>query len=74
MIRLDVSYDEFDVEATLAPPARAFLVSETRPTLDEIADTDDGHLRFTGYMLLQSADNVRVTEEFGNTLVRLHYL
>jgi xanthine permease XanP len=74
MIRLAVSYDEFDVEATLAYAGRPFLVSETRPTLDEIADTDDGHLRFTGYMLLQSADTVRVTEEFGNTLVRLHYL
>jgi hypothetical protein len=42
--------------------------------LDEIADTDDGHLRFTGYMLLLSADNVQVPEEFGNTLFRLHYL
>ena len=74
MIRLAVSYDEFDVEATLAYAGRPFLVSERRPTLDEIADTDDGHLRFTGYMLLQSADTVRVTEEYGNTLVRLHYL
>ena len=74
MICFAVSYDEFDVEATLAYAGRPFLVPETRPTLDEIADTDNGHLRFTGYVRLQSADTVRVTEESGETLVRLDYL
>jgi xanthine permease XanP len=69
---LGASFDEFNLDIELRYMGDRFEVSETRPSLDEIADVD-GARRLSGYLVTRFADKVTTTGRDGAWVVRLHY-
>jgi xanthine permease XanP len=73
LIRLEVSYDEFDVNAVLTYTGAALEFPDQPPTHDEILETDDGHRRLAGFLIKRHADRTTSGRDGDRTVVRLHF-
>ena len=71
-IQLRVIFDELKLIVELAYQGPAPVLSDIRPTEDEILD-DDGHIRLAGFMLKRTADRVRSAEKGGKATLRFEY-
>jgi NCS2 family nucleobase:cation symporter-2 len=70
---LGTSFDEFNLDIELRYAGDRFEVAQTRPSLDEIADSEDGVRRLAGFLLRRYADKVTTSGRDGAWAVRLHY-
>jgi NCS2 family nucleobase:cation symporter-2 len=72
-IKLDVSYDEFDVDAVLSYSGAALEFPDQPPTHEEIVETEDGHRRLAGFLIKRHADRMTSTHVGDRVIVRLHF-
>lgn len=70
---LSASFDEFNLDIELRYAGEMFEAAETRPSPDEIAESDDGARRLAGYLLRRFADKVTTSGRDGMWVVRLHF-
>jgi xanthine permease XanP len=69
---LGASFDEFNLDIELRYAGEQLLMTDTRPSLDEIAE-EDGARRLSGFLLTRYADKVTTSGRDGAWLVRLHF-
>jgi xanthine permease XanP len=72
-IRLDISYDEFVIDAVVSYGGAPMEFPTQPPTREEILDTEGGHLRLAGFLIRRYADRMGVTGDNDQTVVRLHF-
>lgn len=71
-IELVMTYDEFDIAATLAYRGKAFDLPDVPPSPAEILK-EDGALLLAGFILKRQADRVQSTSKDGRCLLQLHF-
>lgn len=64
---VEASFDGYRVDIRVHYDGAPLALPETRPTDEEILETDDGHHRLAGYLLRQLADRVRTVHRGGRT-------
>jgi NCS2 family nucleobase:cation symporter-2 len=69
---LGASFDEFNLDIELRYAGEKLLVTDTRPSLDEIAE-EDGARKLSGFLLTRYADKVTTSGRDGAWVVRLHF-
>jgi NCS2 family nucleobase:cation symporter-2 len=72
-IQLEVSYDEFDVDAVLTYAGATLEFPDQAPTVDEIIDTEAGARRLAGFLIKSHADRMTATRVGPASIVRLHF-
>ena len=72
-IRLEVSYDEFVIEAVVTYAGTPLAFPTHAPTRDEILEADDGQQRLAGFLVRRYADKVATTGRDSLNIVRLRF-
>jgi xanthine permease XanP len=72
-MRLDVSYDEFDIDAKLNYSGIPLELPEWPPSQDELLESADGPRRLSGYLVRRQADRARSATEHGATVLNLNF-
>lgn len=72
-MQLAVSFDEFRLTAELAHMGLPLDVPASRPTLDEIAESEDGVRRLSGYLVGKGADGARAQQRGGRQVTELRF-
>ncbi|HYZ63360.1 MAG TPA: solute carrier family 23 protein [Acetobacteraceae bacterium] len=72
-IRVTASFNEFRVDLVVTYRGVLMPFPLMRPSLDEIADTPDGLLRLSGFLIRRQTDSVRATERNGACVVEMHF-
>ena len=72
-IRIETSFNEFRVDLKLGYQGAMMPFPTTRPSMDAIADSDDGLLRLSGFLVQRQTDSVRVTQRGGACIIELHF-
>ena len=70
---LGASFDEYNLDIELRYAGEKFEAVETRPSPDEIIDSNDGVRRLSGFLLGRYADKVTTSGRDGAWVVRLHF-
>ena len=73
MLELQASFDEFNLDVRLRYEGAALEFPESRPSLSQIKDSDDGARRLAGYLLRRNADRVRAEQEGPRALIWFHF-
>lgn len=71
--RLEAAFDEFNLDIRISYRGDDFVLSERRPTEDEILASDDGLRLLAGYMIQQNADHVRASRDGERTVLAFHF-
>ena len=72
-IRIDTSFDEFRVNLKLTYDGIPMPFPATRPSMDDIADSEDGLLRLSGFMVRRQTDSVRTSQRGETCVIELHF-
>lgn len=72
-IRIATAFNEFRVDLRVSYAGRAMPFPTVRPSLDDIADSEDGLLRLSGYMVRRQTDSVRSTNRGDACVVEMHF-
>jgi xanthine permease XanP len=72
-IKMDLSYDEFDIDARLVYEGVALELPGGPPSHDELLESDDGLRRMSGYLVRRQADSAHTTVDGGVTVLHLHF-
>jgi len=72
-IWLEVSYDEFVIEAVVTYAGTPLAFPTHAPTRDEILEADDGQQRLAGFLVRRYADKVAATGRDSLNVVRLRF-
>jgi xanthine permease XanP len=67
-ITIEASFDEFNLDVRLTYQGDPLTLEESRPSVDEIVDSEEGMRRLAGFLLKRNADSVR-TYSTGNKSV-----
>jgi hypothetical protein len=70
-IRLDISFDEFKIEATITYDGAALDFPARPPTEDEIIETEEGARQLAGFLIRRYADRLHATSKDGRAVVEL---
>ncbi|MBA4394575.1 MAG: xanthine permease, partial [Desulfobacca sp.] len=73
MVKVEVSFDEFNLDLSVRFPGTAPVLPGERPSLDTIADSQEGFERFQGYLLRQYADRLNVVQEENQAIIKIHF-
>jgi xanthine permease XanP len=72
-IAIEISYDEFVIDAVVAYTGSPLEFPTQPPSREEILETEDGHRRLAGFLIRRHADRMDAGESGGQTVVRLHF-
>jgi xanthine permease XanP len=72
-ITLLLSYDEFDIDATLSYRGVAMELPDRPPSQDELLESEDGIRRMSGFLVRRQADRARTGSEAGVAVLNLHF-
>ena len=72
-LKLEASFDEFNLDIRLSYTGESLAFPEHRPTDDEIIETEDGARRLAGFLLRRNADRVRSENRGGRAQVLFHF-
>jgi xanthine permease XanP len=72
-IKLEVSYDEFVIDAVVTYVGASLEFPTQPPTKEEILETEDGHRRLAGFLIRRYADRMSSAKSGEQTVVRLHF-
>jgi NCS2 family nucleobase:cation symporter-2 len=72
-ISVEISYDEFVIDAVVAYDGMPLEFPTQPPTAEEVLETDGGQHRLSGFLIRRYADRVDWTRRKDRTLVRLHF-
>jgi NCS2 family nucleobase:cation symporter-2 len=72
-IRIDASFDEFNLDLTMTFEGDLLELPEKRPSEADIRQSDDGLRRLAGFMLRRNADRVHSERVGEKAVVRFHF-
>ncbi len=72
-VGLAVSYDEFDIDATLTYRGVALDLPQWAPSHEELLETENGPRHLAGFLVRRQADKAHSTIEHGETVLNLHF-
>lgn len=72
-IRLEVGFDEFVIDVTIAYSGQTLEFPTQPPSHEEIIEAEAGHRRLAGFLIRQYADRIRAVERGEQVAVRLHF-
>lgn len=72
-IRIDASFDEFNLDLTMTFEGDLLELPEKRPSEAEIRQSDDGLRHLAGFMLRRNADRVHSERVREKSVVRFHF-
>jgi NCS2 family nucleobase:cation symporter-2 len=72
-LRLDASFDEFNLDLRLTYSGDRLDLPEVRPSSAQIRASTDGLRRLAGYMLRRNADRIRSQEHAGAVTLHFHF-
>ncbi len=72
-VRVEVFFDEFNLDVNMAYQGPPLDLARTRPALDDLDLKPEDLARLSGYLLRTMADRVQVRGEKGRSVVRLHF-
>jgi xanthine permease XanP len=70
---LGASFDEYNLDFELRYAGEKFEAAQTRPSVEEIVESEDGARRLSGFLLRRYADRVRTSGRDGGWVVQLHF-
>ena len=68
-----VPVDEFSLDIRLSYTGEALEFPESRPSDQEIIETEDGARRLAGFLLRKNADSIRAENRAGRIQVLFHF-
>jgi NCS2 family nucleobase:cation symporter-2 len=72
-VRLDISYDEFVIDAVVTYAGAPLEFPTQPPTKEEILKTDEGHRGLAGFLIRRHADRIVAAKHDNKRVVRLHF-
>ena len=72
-LEITASFDEFSLDVRVSYAGKPLELPETRPTNEEIMESEDGQRRLAGYMLRRYADRVSATNKSGRSTIHFHF-
>ncbi len=72
-ITVEISYDEFDIDAELSYDGAAVELADRPPSYDELLGTDGGARMLSGFLIRRQADRAHSIVERGATVLKLHF-
>ena len=72
-IELELSFDEFDIDARLSYEGMALELPERPPTHEELLAADDGLRRMAGHLVRRLAERAHSVSEGGRTVLHLRF-
>jgi xanthine permease XanP len=72
-IRLDISYDEFVIDAGVSYDGALLGFPTQPPTKEQVLETEDGQQRLAGFLIRRYADRMAATKRNDQTIVRLYF-
>jgi NCS2 family nucleobase:cation symporter-2 len=73
LLTVAASFDEFSLDVRVSYDGAPLVLSERRPSNEEIIASTEGQYRLAGYMLRNLADRVQVSNRGGRTTVAFHF-
>lgn len=73
MIGLDISFDEFVVDAIVTYEGEPLEFPAQAPSKEELLESDDGYRRLAGFLIRHHADRMTATRRNDEAVVRLHF-
>jgi xanthine permease XanP len=72
-ITVEISYDEFDIDAKLSYDGAAVELADRPPSHDELLGTEGGGRMLSGFLIRRQADRSHSVVERGATVLKLHF-
>lgn len=72
-IRVVSRFNEFRVDVQVTYHGVLMPFPATRPSMDDIAESEDGLLRLSGFLVRRQTDGVRATKRNGDCVIDLHF-
>ena len=72
-INCKISYDEFDIDVVLIYRGKLLDLTGSRPTVDEIVESDRGAARLAGFLIRHHTDKAQASVEDGAAKLVLHF-
>lgn len=72
-LRVEASFDEFSLDVRVSYDGAALELPATRPSSDEVLDSEEGERKLAGYLLRRSADRVTETHKGGRSTIVFHF-
>jgi len=73
-ITIEASFDEFNLDVRLTYQGDPLTLEETRPSVEEILESDEGMRRLAGFLLKRNADSVRTYSTADKSVVEFRFL
>jgi xanthine permease XanP len=72
-IEVQISFDEFVIEAVISYVGLPLQFPTAAPTQDELLESDDGPLRLSGFLVRRYADKITSASNNGLNEIKLHF-
>jgi NCS2 family nucleobase:cation symporter-2 len=72
-ITVEASFDEFNLDVRLTYQGDPLTLEESRPSVDEIVDSDEGMRRLAGFLLKRNADSVRTYSSADKSTIEFRF-
>ena len=72
-IKIEVSYDEFVIDAVVTYAGASLEFPTRPPSTEEMLETEDGHRRLAGFLIRRYADRMTSTTSGEQTVLRLYF-
>jgi NCS2 family nucleobase:cation symporter-2 len=72
-ITIEISYDEFDIDAELSYDGAAVELADRPPSHEELLGTEGGPRMLSGFLIRTQADRAHCIVEGGATVLKLHF-
>jgi len=72
-IRVDASFDEFNLEVYVSWRGHPLELPDQRPSNKEIMESEEGPRRLAGYMLRRNADRALSTNRANECVLHFHF-
>ena len=72
-LRIDASFDEFNLEVHVSYEGDLLELPDARPTEREVREEEDGARRLAGYMLRRNADRAQALRKDGHSVIHFHF-
>jgi NCS2 family nucleobase:cation symporter-2 len=70
---IEIGYDEFDIDVTIAYSGRPLDLSGPLPSPDEILESEDGARRLASFLIRQRSDKVKASANGDRATLTLHF-
>jgi NCS2 family nucleobase:cation symporter-2 len=72
-VALEAAFDEFNLDIRISYQGEDFVLSERRPSEEQIVGSDDGLRLLAGYLIQRNADRVRASRKRERAVLEFHF-